>query len=272
LPELPEVETIRRELEPEILGLKIVSIELLWEKTLKKISADEFNRMLGGAVIIGLERRGKYLIFKTDREGGFAVHFRMTGSIVTGSEDDDLPSYCRAVIKMDNNLNLFFTDLRKFGSIEMLESCQPALDKLGPEPLEDLFTPEVLKTVLAGRKSPVKAVLLDQQNIAGIGNMYADEALFRARINPLEPAQNLDQRQILSLHSAIQFVLRQAIERKGATVSDYTRPGGESGQAQDDFCVAHKRGCKCPRCNTPVERIVVCQRGTYLCPVCQPRN
>ena len=272
MPELPEVETIRRELEPEILGLKIVSIELFWEKTLKKISAAEFNRILGGAVIIGLERRGKYLIFKTDRGGGFVVHFRMTGSIVTGSEGDDLPSYCRALIKMDNNLSLFFVDIRKFGSIEMLESCQPKLDKLGPEPLEDYFTPEILRAALVGRKSPVKAVLLDQQRIAGIGNMYADEALFQARINPLEPAQNLDQRQILNLHNAIQFVLRRAIEREGATVSAYARPGGESGRAQDDFCVAHKRGCKCLRCNTPVERIVVCQRGTYFCPVCQPRN
>ena len=270
MPELPEVETVRRELALLVAGRRICSVEPLWPKVLKDVTASEFNSILGGSLVTGLERRGKYLIFKTDRGHGFVIHFRMTGSLIAGQTDSDLPPYCRTVIKMDRGLSLFFVDPRKFGSIELLSNCETKLDKLGPEPLEDEFTPVWLEKIFKDRKASVKAVLLDQKNVAGIGNMYADEALFQARINPLVPAGNLRHDQVLRLHAAIRSVLNRAVERKGATVSDYTRPGGEAGQAQDDFCVAHRRGCRCPDCDSPIERIVVCQRGTYLCPVCQP--
>lgn len=269
MPELPEVETIRRELEPLVAGRRIAGIEALWEKTLKGLNAADFNKLFGGRVITRLERRGKYLIFRVDGGKCFLVHFRMTGSIITGSGDGSLPRYCRAVIRLEGNLSLFFTDPRKFGCIEVPDVCGSIFYRLGPEPLDQSFTPEVLVKILSTRKASVKAVLLDQRSIAGIGNMYADEVLFQAGINPFRSASSLSLEEIKLLHRSIRSVLDRAIERKGATVSDYTRPGGEAGRAQDDFCVAHRRGCSCPCCGNPVERTVICQRGTYYCPICQ---
>ncbi|MDD2251559.1 MAG: bifunctional DNA-formamidopyrimidine glycosylase/DNA-(apurinic or apyrimidinic site) lyase [Dehalococcoidales bacterium] len=271
MPELPEVETIRRELLPLLIGRRIAGIELYWENTLRGISAADFNELFAGLLINGLERRGKYLIFKLEGGKCFSIHFRMTGSIISGTDEGGLPRYCRAVIRLDGGLNLFFTDPRKFGCIEVPDVCASFLTRLGPEPLGESFTPEVLAKILTNRKAAVKAVLLDQRSIAGIGNMYADEALFKAGIYPLRPGGSISQDEVGALHSAIRSVLTKAIDRKGATVSDYTRPGGEPGSAQDDFCVAHRRGCSCPCCGNPVERTVVCQRGTYFCPVCQPR-
>ena len=143
------------------------------------------------------------------------------------------------------------------------------LDELGPEPLEPEFTAEVLESILRKRKSPIKPTLLDQTLIAGIGNMYADEALFEAKIHPLRAADSLSPAEYRGLHKAIQHILTAAIEAKGASISNYVRPGGELGHAHFAFKVAHKRGENCPRCNTPLERIVVRGRGTYLCPKCQ---
>jgi len=272
VPELPEVETIRRELLPLVIGRRIVGVEPFWDKTLKGANAADFNKLFAGRVINSLERRGKYLIFKLEDDKCFSIHFRMTGSIITGAGDGNLPRYCRAIIRLDGKLSLFFIDPRKFGCIEVLDSCDSALSRLGPEPLDDSFSPEMLEKILSGRKTPIKSALLNQHNIAGIGNMYADEALFQARIHPLRPADKISSEEVQLLYDAIRSVLTQAIERKGATVSDYTRPGGEAGRAQDDFCVAHRRGCNCPLCNNPIERTVVGQRGTYFCPVCQPRG
>jgi len=269
VPELPEVETIRRELLPLVVGHRIIELELHWEKTLRGISNDDFNKLFGGSIVTGLERRGKYLVFRLECGKCFSIHFRMTGSLIAGFDRKDLPRYCRAVIRLDGGLSLYFIDPRKFGRIEAL---QAALSRLGPEPLGDLFTPDVLEKILSGRKASVKAVLLDQRNIAGIGNMYADDALFKARIHPLRPGGSISRDEVASLYEAVRSVLEKAIERKGATVSDYTRPGGEAGTAQDDFCVAHRRGCLCPCCNNLIERTVVCQRGTYFCPICQPRD
>lgn len=270
MPELPEVETIRCDLAPLVAGRFISGFELFWGRTLRGTSPDEFLSLVVNRKIEALERRGKYLIFRLDSGPGFTVHFKMTGALLAIPPESVLPVHARALFYLDDGSRLCFTDPRKFGRIEPAGPGHSTLSKLGPEPLEPVFTVEVLQTVLARRKTPVKAVLLDQHLIAGIGNMYADEALYASGIHPLKPAQNLTAREITDLHAAIRAVLVLAIECKGATVSNYTRPDGQSGRAQEKFRVAHQRGRLCSRCNTPVERIIVRQRGTCICPVCQP--
>jgi formamidopyrimidine-DNA glycosylase len=169
---------------------------------------------------------------------------------------------------LENGLKIYFRDPRKFGRMRVIVHDK-AFDELGPEPLEPEFTSEVLETILKKRKGPIKSTLLDQTLIAGIGNMYADESLFEARIHPLRAADSLSEVEYHGLHKAIQHVLRVAIASKGASISNYVRPGGELGQAHFAFKVAHRRGENCPVCGGPVERIVVRGRGTYLCPKCQ---
>jgi len=269
VPELPEVETICRELVPLVAGRRITGFELFWERTLRGIEPRDFQHRITGRSIRSLYRRGKYLVFNLDDGYCFSVHFKMTGSLVAGSTDGHMPPYTRALFRLDNSTGLYFTDPRKFGRIEALSSGMHPITKLGPEPLEDEFTVDCLAGLFAGRKAPVKSALLEQKLIAGIGNMYADEALYLARIHPLRPAESLNPAETAALHGAIREVLLAAIERKGATVSNYTRPGGEAGNAQEGFKVAHRRGAGCPCCGTPLERITVRQRGTYLCPRCQ---
>lgn len=269
MPELPEVETICRELAPMTAGRRITGFELFWGRTLRGAGPVDFRCAVTGRRINSLSRRGKYLVFTLDDGFAFSLHFKMTGSLVAGTTGGQMPSYTRALFLLDNRTSLYFTDPRKFGRIETLNPGTHPINSLGPEPLEDGFTPDCLAGLLAGRKAPVKSVLLEQKLVAGIGNMYADEALYLARIHPLRPAESLDLSETTTLHGAIREVLLAAIERKGATVSNYTRPGGEPGLAQEGFNVAHRRGAACPCCDTPLERITVRQRGTYLCPLCQ---
>ncbi len=268
MPELPEVETIKNDLAPIAAGRKIVGIEFLWPGTLLAPSAGEFETAVKGRCITKLSRRGKYLVFHLDDGSKMLVHLRMTGSFLSGCQPEDLPKHTRAVIHLDNGGHLFFIDPRKFGKFQLVND-EAVLEKLGPEPLEDSFTPEVLGDLLLRRKAPVKAVLVDQSVIAGIGNMYADEALFLARIHPLKVAGSLSSGEVRRLHAAIQAVLREAIANKGASISNYFRPGGEKGYAHQQFRVAHRKGEVCPDCGASLQRIMVRQRGTYFCPCCQ---
>jgi len=272
VPELPEVETICRELAPVVTGRRITGFELFWERTLRGTEPGDFQQRIAGRCVSYLYRRGKYLVFNLDDSFCFSVHFKMTGSLVARPGGEPIPPYTRALFRLDNKTCLYFTDPRKFGRIEALNSSRHPINRLGPEPLQDGFTVDCLAGLLDGRRAPVKSVLLEQELVAGIGNMYADEALYLARIHPLRPAESLNPAETTALHSAIREVLLAAIERKGATVSNYTRPGGEAGRAQEGFKVAHRRGADCPCCNTPLERITVRQRGTYLCPRCQKRS
>ena len=225
---------------------------------------------MNGKRISGLDRRGKYLIMRLEGGDSILVHLRMTGSFIV-SKDSKLPdSHTRAVIHLDDGSNMFFIDPRKFGKFQLVEDASNrVLDKLGPEPLSGAFTPALLAARLAGKKIPVKAALVDQEVVAGIGNMYADDALFEARIHPLRATDSLSMQEIKKLYRAILHVLKEAIENKGASISNYFRPGGERGTAHKDFKVAHRRGEECPVCGGPIERIVVRQRGTYFCPACQ---
>jgi formamidopyrimidine-DNA glycosylase len=266
MPELPEVETIKNELLPHVLGRTIKGVDIFWDKMVRQPSVSDFRRRVICKKITGLSRRGKYLFFHLSDDGVLVMHMKMTGSLLVNPSDD---KFSRAVFHLDNGTAVHFRDPRKFG-VMWLADDESAVDAmLGPEPLDAGFTPAALAGLLRRRTAPVKPVLLDQSIIAGIGNMYADEALFEARIHPLSPAGKLSADEIKKLHRAIRHVLRKALVRKGASVRNYIRPDGSPGTAHDEFVVAHGVGKECPGCGGPIERIVVRGRGTYICPRCQ---
>ena len=268
MPELPEVETVKNELLPHVIGSSISHITLLWEGILRQPSPAEFHRHTAGQRVAGLYRRGKYLVFSLQSGDFLILHLKMSGSLIMGG-DSPPPKYTRAIIRLDNGRNILFLDPRKFGTMQLVEDSVKVLDKLGPEPLESGFTAEYLVKRLGKRHAPIKAVLLDQKLIAGMGNMYADEALFLAGIHPLTPADRLSPAEVRRLYDAIRQVLKEAIAKKGASVSNYLRPGGQPGTAQTSFKVAHRSGQPCPTCGAAIERIPIRNRGSYFCPVCQ---
>ena len=267
MPELPEVETVKNELAPKILGRRVTGIALLWGGTLRQPSVDDFRSRLIGQRVVGLGRRGKYLLLELSSGETLIIHMKMSGSLLFNSSDG---KYARAIIHMDEGVELHFRDPRKFGAMWLVKDKGTVIGKLGPEPLGDDFTFEVLAQRLKNRKAPIKALLCDQTVIAGVGNMYADEALFAARIHPLRAGGSLSQDEIRRLHHAIQQVLRLAISNKGASIVNYFRPGGEMGTAHFEFKVAHRGGEPCPNCGTPIQRLPVRNRGSYFCPQCQP--
>ncbi len=269
MPELPEVETVKNELIPYMVGRRITGVTINWDGMVTPETA-QFRARLTGRKVTAITRRGKYLIFSLDSGGVLLIHLRMSGSLLVGADASSPPAYTRAVLHLDDGNNIFFCDMRKFGRMRLVADAATVVGKLGPEPLEAGFTAVTLAGLLTGRKAPLKAVLLDQNVIAGIGNMYADEALFAAGIHPLRPAGSLKPEEVKRLHRSIRRVLTAAINAKGASVSSYCRPGGQKGQAHFSFKVAHRRGEKCPVCATPLERLVVRGRGSYLCPRCQP--
>ena len=250
MPELPEVETVKNELLPYITGRCVTGVTLFWEGIVRQPSAREFCSRLIGQTITGIARRGKYLIVGLNSEDLLIIHLKMTGSLLIGQDSSEPPRFTRAIIRLDKNENSI-------------------IGKLGPEPLTAEFTHQVLTQRLAKRTAPIKALLCDQGFIAGIGNMYADEALFAAKIHPLRSGESLSQKEVERLHSAIQQILWSAISNKGASVANYFRPDGTLGTAHFEFKVAHGIGKTCPHCGTPIERIVVRNRGTYFCPKCQ---
>ena len=266
MPELPEVETIKNELLPYVIGRKITRIKLFWERIVRTPSADEFTKEIVGQEITGLTRRGKYLFFHLSGGKLLVMHMKMTGSLIVDPSDD---RFSRAIIYLDNGTAMHFWDPRKFGVMWLADDDSAVLAKLGPEPLDSDFTPAALAEILGKRNAPVKPVFLDQAIIAGIGNMYVDEALFDAKIHPMIPANSLSGDEVKRLHASIIRVLKKALKSKGASVRNYIRPDGNPGTAHDEFNVAHATGKNCPRCGTPIQRIVVRGRGTYLCPKCQ---
>lgn len=270
MPELPEVETIRNELTPLIVGRTITDVSVLWEKMVREPSLEEFRQRMIGQRVTGLSRRGKYLFIHLESEDLWVVHLKMTGSLLVSRDLSEPPRFTRAIFCLDNNACIYFRDPRKFGMMRLVKDADSVVGKLGPEPLEPGFTAALLAKILKGRKAPIKAILCDQQIIAGIGNMYADETLFQAKIHPLRAGSSLTQGEIGRLRHAIINVLQAGIRSKGASVENYFRPDGSKGSAHIEFRVAHQRGEPCCRCGTPIERIVVRGRGTYFCPQCQP--
>ena len=250
MPELPEVETIKHELSPQIVGRSFTSVIVFDCKIMSGMWTAELRRQLIGQAVCGIARRGKYLLFNLSGGQSLVMHLRMTGTLLLNPEA--LDRHVRAVFGFSNGIKLAFKD------------------QLGPEPLEQSFTPRLLAELLKKRHIPIKAALLDQSIIAGIGNMYADEALFAARIHPLRKADALSTREIATLCHAIRHILQKAIAAEGASVNTYVTPQGHLGSAQFHFKVAHKLGEPCPGCGRPIMRIPVRSRGAYFCPGCQP--
>ncbi len=267
LPELPEVETIKNELLPHVTGRQFSEITIYDVRAVLQPPVEEFCLKLMGQRVDNLERRGKYLIFHISGGGVLIIHLRMTGALLLNPAQVD--RYTRALFQFDNDSRVVFSDRRRLGRLWLAEDDRAVMDRLGIEPLSAEFTVGELARRLQGRQTPVKAFLLDQAVIAGIGNMYADEALFAAKVHPLKKAGSLSSDEIKDLHTAIVNVLRSAVDNKGASVDTYKRPGGEPGTAHFDFRVAHRPGVPCPDCGTTVQRIVVRNRGSYFCPNCQ---
>ncbi len=278
MPELPEVESVRRQLVPVLEGRRLERVEILDARLTRPFDPEEVARELEGERVGAVDRRGKYLIVRFESGRSLLVHLRMTGSLRSwpserseGSLPDD--PHRRAVVRLDDRSDVAYRDVRRFGTWLLLEpgELEPYLDaRVGPEPLGRGFNVRDLGEKLARRAAPVKAVILDQRTVAGVGNIYADEALWRARIHPLREARGLDPAEIAALHKAIRDVLKLGIERQGATLRDYGLPDGGEGGMQHEFKVYGRAGEPCGRCGAPIERIVVGGRGTWYCPQCQP--
>jgi len=267
MPELPEVETIRTELLPKLVGKRFTEVTVFDTKILSQPSVEEFCQRLVGRKIQDIQRRGKYLIFRLSDGESLIIHLKMAGALLLRLEQPI--RYLRASFQFHNNTQLFLIDRRRFAKIWLTKNAGDIIHKLGPEPLTRDFSYKVFLSRLKGRKAPIKVVLIDQGFIAGVGNMYADEALFSAKIHPLRRADSLSKEETKRLYKAIREVLQSAIGNKGASVDTYIRPNGSLGTAHFNFQVAHQRGKLCPVCGSPIQRISLRNRGTYFCPKCQ---
>jgi formamidopyrimidine-DNA glycosylase len=301
MPELPEVETIRRQLAPEVTGRRIDEAEILDERLTRPLPPDPVARRVAGRRIESVGRRGKYLLLGLEGGLTMALHLRMTGNVLLrpadGGDDGDRVAdlmetdprlggprlyesstalrHLRLRMDLDDGSELLFTDVRRFGTLVVLDGEE--LDeylaaRVGIEPLSDELTPEALCRLAAGRKAPLKSFLLTQTEVAGIGNIYADEALHRAELHPLSPAGSMKPEHCEALVEGIVEALETGLSEGGASIDDYRDARGERGSMQDEFLVHTREGQPCPRADGgTIERIVVGGRSTYFCPVCQVR-
>jgi formamidopyrimidine-DNA glycosylase len=273
MPELPEVETIRLTLEPHVVGRRFERVEINDPRLVRPFEPMAVAAELEGERVTALDRRGKYLVVRFESGRVLLIHLRMTGSLrhaAAGSLADD--PHRRAVVRLDDGSDVAYRDVRRFGTWRLLEpdEVDPYLQqRLGREPLERTFTARRLAESLAGRKAPIKAALLDQRTVAGLGNIYVDEALWRAEVHPLRPAGTLDDDEIARLTKGIRQALRAGIARQGASLRDYSTPDGRRGRMQERFRVYGREGEPCPRCGTPIDKIRAGGRGTWYCPNCQ---
>ncbi len=277
MPELPEVETIRRALvhggrgEPAIAGRRITGGRFAWAGCLATPSRPHFWRRVKGRRIGEITRRGKFLLIgleeaKAGRTGTLAVHLRMSGDLVAQPDTGPLPRFCRLHLKLSSGDRLVFTDLRKFGRLWLLRDPSELLGALGPEPLENTLTSRDFVARASARRRQLKPLLLDQSFLAGLGNIYTDEALHTAGLHPRRQADTLSAQEGRSLWRAIRRVLRAGIRRHGSSI-DWIYRGGDY---QTQLRVYGRTGLPCPVCRTPIERFEVGQRGTHICPACQP--
>jgi formamidopyrimidine-DNA glycosylase len=278
MPELPEVETICTTLKPLLEGHTIESADVRWERTIAHPDPESFRSQIRGQTIASVERRAKLIVMTLESGGVVTVHLRMTGELrfipagVLWPPSDDL--YVRLRLSFSDRSRLDFSDVRKFGRVELLSTAEYRIvaEALGAEPLASAFTTDALAEILGARNRQIKPLLLDQRVIAGIGNIYADEALFRAGIHPLASSSTIPALHVARLHDAITAVLTEAISNRGTTLRDYRSGLGDPGDNQSRLLVYGKpAGSPCVVCESPLVRIVVAQRGTVFCPMCQPR-
>ena len=285
MPELPEVETIRRQLEPELRSRRIERLEVLDARWTRPVKPRQVEEQVNGRTIESLRRRGKYLLM--DLEGGITLvmHLRMTGNLLLVNEGDLVAAvdegafereerYLRARFSLDDGRELWFSDARRFGEAFVLATDRVEerfAGRVGIEPFSEQFTADAIERLAAGRKAPLKSFLLDQAGIAGVGNIYADEALWRAELHPLSPAGSMRHEHAEALREGVIEALRAGIDEGGASVDDYVDARGERGSMQDEFIVHNREGETCPRCGDTIRRIVVSGRSTYFSPGCQVR-
>lgn len=272
MPELPEVETIRRQLDPALRGARIIGVEVHLPRLVKHPTPAAFRRGLQDRRILEVGRRGKYLLIRLEGSRVLVIHLGMSGSLRFASPKEERPRHTHLVFRLHDGRELLYVDPRTFGETALLREGDPGplpgLQRLGPEPLETGFTPDELARALRGR-CRVKAALLDQSRVAGIGNIYADEALHRAGIHPLRRLDELFREDVDRLYRAIREVLSEALSRGGSSVSDYVDARGERGGFQASHRVYRRAGEPCLRCGEPICKVRVAGRGTYFCPRCQ---
>ncbi|MGD9892750.1 MAG: bifunctional DNA-formamidopyrimidine glycosylase/DNA-(apurinic or apyrimidinic site) lyase [Dehalococcoidia bacterium] len=272
MPELPEVETTRRDLDARLRGRTILAVcfDSTGVTPARGLGPVEMADALRGRRIERLSRRGKYLIAHLDGGDALVLHRRMTGNLVLRRQSDPPEPYTRAVLTLDDGNELRWTDQRRFGTWMLTDTPEQAIPTIGPEPLEDGWLAEHLASALANRTAPIKAVLLDQRRVAGLGNIYADESLHLAGIHPERPAGTLTVEEVQRLHEAVRQVLELAIQLQGSSASSYVGGLGQRGSMQDEWRAYQRTGEPCRTCGTPIERIRVGGRGTHFCPQCQP--
>jgi formamidopyrimidine-DNA glycosylase len=273
MPELPEVETIRRQLAPHLEGRTFTSVDIRDYRWTQPAPPELIAAELTGARVEHLGRLGKYMIWQLDGDRSLIVHLRMTGSLLMDADPES--PHTRVRIELDDGHVLTYVDPRRFGTAHLMLSASARDEylraRLGAEPFTPEFTAEYLRAQARGRSAPVKAFILDQRRIAGVGNIYADEALHRAHVHPLRPAGTLTSPQWAALKVAIEDALAAGIDAKGASIDDFRHVDGARGSFQDRFLVHTRAGEPCPTCGTTIRKLVVGGRGTYVCEKCQPK-
>ena len=275
MPELPEVETIVRELRPHIQDRTILDAHVDWPRTIAYPPEDveRFCAEVRGQRIANVWRRAKFVVLDLERDGrswgACLIHLRMSGRLHLEPLGQD--SHLRVRFDLSGNQRLYFYNMRKFGRVWLVRDPETVLGELGPEPLDESFTPQLFRSLLSKRRGMLKPLLLDQRFIAGLGNIYVDESLFRAGLHPQRTADTLDEADVLHLYNAIRTVLQQAVDHHGTTFDGvFVRPQGQEGRQQEGLQVYGQTDLPCSTCGTPIERTVVGGRGTHYCPHCQP--
>jgi formamidopyrimidine-DNA glycosylase len=273
MPELPEVETIKRDLEEKVKGKKVKRVIVKDGKCIKIPAPTEFIKRTEGKVFREIQRRGKFLIIELDSLDALIIHLKLTGQLIYSPKEGELLNYTRLIFIFCDHTQLNFADIRRFGSIWLIPegkfSLIPSLANLGPEPLRDDFTMEKFKNLLKGKKGKIKSLLMDQSFIAGIGNVYSQEALFGAGIHPERNPSKLLDEEIEKLYNNLQKVLREAIYHRGSSVINYVDLEGKKGNYEPYLNVYGRESQSCPRCGANIRKITISGRGTYFCPKCQ---
>lgn len=272
MPELPEVETVRRSLEERILGKAIARVQVMMAKMVRP-GAEEFAHGLVCHAIEKLDRRGKYLLIHLTGDKALVVHLRMTGRLIYCHPDRPLDKHTHVILTLDDGHHLRYVDIRQFGKLQLIDkedlSSLSGLATLGPEPLGEDFTKEGFKKALRNKRTKIKSLLLDQTFIAGLGNIYVDEALFRAKIHPERVGSTLNPREAVRLYTAVRDVIAEGIENRGTTFRDYVDGTGQAGSYQHQLRAYGRESQPCFYCGRPLERKVVAGRSSTFCPRCQ---
>ena len=277
MPELPEVETVARSLKEPLEGRTIVDVAVRWPRTLAlpkgRDAGDKLRQQLLGRRVVSVRRRGKYVVIALDKDF-LLIHLKMSGRLQIVPRHEPVDKHVQALFDLDDGRQLRFHDVRKFGRIYLVDRVESVTTVLGPEPLDGELGLADFRGLLARRSGRLKSLLLNQSFLAGLGNIYADESLFRARLHPLRRADSLSGEEQERLYRAVRAVLEEAIADQGTTLSDggYADAAGQAGRHQERLAVYHRTGKPCPQCQTPVARLIVGGRSSHFCPTCQPED